>query len=207
MRSVRESRNTAYDAARRLALLFAVAAAAATGACDSANVPRATKAEEQALMQDAAGSYRLQSGDKIRVSVYGENALTGEYPVDPGGFVSLPLVGTLKAAGLTQRGLTKELSDKLVDGGYIKNPKITVSIAEYRPFYILGEVEKPGAYPYSSGLNVLSAIAIAGGTTYRASHSDIIIQHAGERQPREYSFEDAIPILPGDIIQVPRRYF
>ena len=80
------------------------------------------------------------------------------------------------------------------------------SIAQFRPFYIVGEVEKPGAYPYTGGLNVLSAIAIAGGTTYRANLSHVLIQHPGDSTMREYDTSAPIPILPGDIIQIPRRY-
>jgi polysaccharide export outer membrane protein len=89
----------------------------------------------------------------------------------------------------------------------LKNPKVTVTIAEFKPFYIIGEIEKPGAYPYTSGLNVLSAIAIAGGTTYRASKSTILIQHPGESGLREYPLTASVPILPGDIIRIPQRYF
>jgi protein involved in polysaccharide export with SLBB domain len=89
----------------------------------------------------------------------------------------------------------------------LKNPKVTVSVAEFKPFYIIGEVEHPGSFPYTSGLNVLSALAIAGGPTYRASKSTILIQHPGEPALKEYSMDAAVPILPGDIIKVPQRYF
>ncbi len=120
--------------------------------------------------------------------------------------MSLPLAGTVKAAGLTQPELERELAQKFRTQ-YLKNPKVTISILEFKPFYILGEIEKPGAYPYTSGLNVLSAIAIAGGTTYRASKSSILIQHPGEAGLREYPLNASIPILPGDIIRIPQRYF
>ena len=116
------------------------------------------------------------------------------------------MAGTIKAAGLTQAELKQELSQKL-RSEYLKNPRVTVSIVEFRPFYILGEIEKPGSYPYSSGLNVLSAIAIAGGTTYRGSRSTVLIQHPGESGMREYPLTGSIPILPGDIIRIPQRYF
>ena len=94
-------------------------------------------------------------------------------------FVSFPLAGTLKAAGLTQNELEQALAQKY-SSQYLKNPKVTVSVAEYRPFYIIGEVEHPGSFPYSSGLSALSALAIAGGHTYRASKSTVMIQHPGE---------------------------
>jgi len=173
--------------------------------CGGDNVKPATEAERQALAAEAAGPPKLQSGEKIHVTVYNEPTLSGDYQIDPSGYVSLPLAGTIKAAGLTQHELEQKLETKFASG-YLKNPKITVGIAEFRPFYIVGEVEKPGAYPYTGGLNVLAAIAIAGGTTYRADQSRIEIQHPGENQMHEYDMSAPIPILPGDIIKVPRRY-
>ena len=134
---------------------------------------------------------QLQAGEKIRVTVFGENSLSGEYQIDPSGFVSLPLAGTVKAAGLTQNDLARELEANL-RSGYLKDPKVTISIIEFRPFYILGEVEKPGSYPYLSGLNVMSAIATAGGTTYRASQSTVLIQHASEGEMRAYDASKSI---------------
>ena len=167
--------------------------------------PPVTEAERKALQAEAAAPPRLEAGEKIRITVYGEPSLTGDYQIDPSGLLSLPLAGTVKAAGLNQQELEQELTAKY-RSGYLKDPKITVSISEFRPFYIVGEVEKPGAYPYSGGLTVLSAIAIAGGTTYRANRSSVLIQHAGDDKMREYNMDEPIPILPGDIIQIPRRY-
>jgi protein involved in polysaccharide export with SLBB domain len=161
--------------------------------------------DQQQILAESI-SPRLQAGEKIRVNVYGESSLSGDFQIDPSGFVSLPLAGNIKAAGLTQNELAQALATSL-RSQYLKNPKVTVSVAEFRPFYIIGEIEKPGSYPYTSGLNVLSAIAIAGGTTYRASRSSILIQHPGEASLREYTVDASVPILPGDIIKVPQRYF
>jgi polysaccharide export outer membrane protein len=177
----------------------------AAAACGGANAPPVTEAERKALEAQASAPPQLKAGEKIRVTVFGEPTLSGDFQIDPSGFVSLPLAGTVKAAGLTQLELEQALKAKFASG-YLKDPKITVGIAEFRPFYIVGEVEKPGAYPYTGGLTVLSAIAIAGGTTYRANQSKVLIQHAGEGSMREYSTDAPIPILPGDIIQIPRRY-
>ena len=162
-------------------------------------------ADLEKIRAAAAAPPQLQAGEKIRVTVSGENSLSGEYQIDPSGFVSLPLAGTVKATGLTQTDLARELEASL-RSGYLKDPKVTVSILEFRPFFILGEV-KNRCLPYSSGLNVMSAIATAGGTTYRASQSTVLIQHPGEPEMRTYDASKSIPILPGDIIQVPRRYF
>jgi protein involved in polysaccharide export with SLBB domain len=185
--------------------LLLVLCLAAAG-CGDANLGPVSDAEREAVIAAAKAPQRLQPGEKIRVTVYGETSLSGEYQIDPSGFVSLPLAGTVKAAGLTQTELEQELS-KQFGSGYLKSPKVTVGVVEFRPFYILGEVEKPGAYPYTGGLNALSAIAIAGGTTYRASRERILIQHTTDSGLREYTLTSSIPILPGDIIQVPRRYF
>ena len=92
-------------------------------------------------------------------------------------------------------------------GAYLRNPKVTVDVASFRPFYILGEVGKAGEYPFKSGLNVMSAMALAGGATYRASRSTVMIQHAGENGFKAYPMSPTIPVLPGDLIRVPERYF
>ena len=191
---------------RRSRLRVAVAVCLLLTSCGGVAAPSATPEDLDRIRAAAAAPPQLQAGEKVRVTVFGENSLSGEYQIDPSGFISLPLAGTVKAAGRTQDDLARELEASL-RSGYLKDPKVTVSILEFRPFYILGEVEKPGSYPYSSGLNVMSAIATAGGTTYRASQSAVLIQHAGESEMRSYDASKPIPVLPGDIIQVPRRYF
>ena len=149
---------------------------------------------------------KLAAGDKIRVTVFGEDKISGDYDIDTAGYVSLPLAGTVMAAGLSKPELEKELARKL-SGDYLKSPKVTVSVINFRPFFILGEVEKPGEYQYRSGMNALSAMAMAGGPTYRASKSSILIQRAGTTQIKEYPLDTTISILPGDLVRVPERYF
>ena len=175
--------------------------------CANDTVGVASKADQEALIQKAAvAAPNIQAGDKIRVTVFGEDRLTGEYQVDPAGFVSLPLAGTVKAAGLSKQQMEKTLASKF-SGEYLRDPKVTVDLASFRPFYILGEVNKPGEYDYKSGLNIVSALAVAGGTTYRASTSNIDIQHVGETGFKKYPISSNIPVLPGDLIRVPMRYF
>ena len=172
---------------------------------DSATV--ASLAETQELMTQASTtSPKVQPGEKIKVTVFGEDRLTGEYEVDPGGNVALPLAGTIKAAGLTQTQLEQELT-KRFKSEYLRDPKVTVEVTAFRPFYILGEVEKPGEYPYKGGLDVMSAIALAGGATYRSSRSNVLIKHAGELEFKQYPLSPSIPVLPGDLIRLPERYF
>jgi polysaccharide export outer membrane protein len=151
-------------------------------------------------------SPKIQGGDKLRVIVFGEDKLTGEYEVDPGGELSLPLAGTIHAGGLTKSELEQALGKKFRTE-YLRNPKVTVDVITFRPFYVLGEVQKPGEYPYKGNLNVLSALAVAGGQTYRANNDKVMIQRAGDKEFRSYPLSISVPIYPGDLIRVPERYF
>jgi len=180
---------------------------ALTGCDGGTNLGPVSEEDREALIRSAATtSPNLNPGEKIKINVFGEDRLSGEYEIDPAGYVSLPLAGTIKAAGLSKPQLEQELAKKF-RGEYLRNPKVTVDVASFRPFYILGEVSKPGEYPFKSGLNVLSAIALAGGSTYRASRSNILIQHIGDAGFREYPLSPTIPVLPGDLIRMPERYF
>lgn len=165
-----------------------------------------SEAEQRSLAAAATGPAKLQPGDKITVYVYGEDKLSGEYQLNQSGQISLPLAGTIEAKGLTQTELEQALAKKF-RSEYLKNPKVTVTIATLQPYYVMGEVEKPGEFAYKSGLNVLTALAIAGGPTYRASRSTVQIQRRGETRMREYPISASVPILPGDVIKVPERYF
>jgi protein involved in polysaccharide export with SLBB domain len=145
----------------------------------------------------------LQRGDKIKVSVYGEDNLNGIYDIDPSGSVSLPLAGSIRAAGRTKMDLQREIARKL-KSEYLQDPKVTVEVAGFRPIYIIGEAEHPGEYPYRSGLTVINAVSAAGGFTYRASRA-VLIQHAGQDVWQEYPL--SAPVSPGDQIRIPERYF
>ena len=164
------------------------------------------EAEQQAAVAAATSPAKLQPGDKIRIVVFGEDSLNGEYQLDQSGQISLPLAGTVKVQGLTQTELEQELAKKF-RSQYLKSPKVTVTITTLRPYYIIGEVKSPGQFAYQSGLNVLTALAIAGGPTYRASRNTVEIQRLGETSMHEYPVSASVPILPGDVIKVPERYF
>ena len=154
----------------------------------------------------ATVSTLIQPGDRINMIVYGETNLTGIYVVNPSGTLSLPLIGTIKAAGRTRADVEREVTDRY-SKGYLQEPKVTLAVVEFRPFYIMGEAEHPGQYPYYSGLNVLTAISTAGGLTYRASRTKVLIERAGEDVWKEYPMVADVPILPGDLIRIPERYF
>nr|WP_246617142.1 polysaccharide biosynthesis/export family protein [Sphingomonas yunnanensis] len=150
--------------------------------------------------------YRLGSGDKLQIAVYGEQELTGEQLVGPDGSVTLPLIGRVAAAGRTAAQVSEDIRTRLADG-FVQNPSVAVTIVAYRPFYILGEVNSPGQYEYAQGMTVLSAVARAGGFTYRAKKGEVFVKREGD--PREYRVQvtNDLLIQPGDTIRVGERYF
>lgn len=156
--------------------------------------------------QDTATTYRLSPGDRIKVTVYGHEDLSGEFELDAEGKVSLPLIRDVRAAGLTVDELEHSITGQL-QPDYLRNPSVSVEVLSYRPFYIMGEVNTPGAYPYASGMTVLNAVALAGGYTYRARKKAMFItRQDGETQSKIPANPNML-VLPGDIIVVPERYF
>ena len=151
-------------------------------------------------------AYRLGSGDKVRVITFGEESLSGEFFVGSTGKVSLPLIGEVKAAGLTLPEFQGEFENALKNG-YLKEPRVSVEVLNYRPFYILGEVEKPGTYPYTNGLTVMNAVATAEGFTYRANQKRVFIKREGETDEKEYPLVGDVPVAPGDTIRIAERFF
>jgi polysaccharide export outer membrane protein len=151
-------------------------------------------------------NYKLGTGDKLKITVYGEDDLSGEMIVDGSGQIQLPLVGQVNAAGLTVHQFVAEVT-QILGAKYLRDPKVSVSIENYRPFYIIGEVNKPGEYPYENGLSALGAVALAGGYTFRADDDDVYIRRNGS--PREQSFPATAltKIQPGDIVRVTERVF
>lgn len=150
-------------------------------------------------------SYRLGNGDRLRINVFNEDDLSGEFQIDGSGNISFPLIGEVKSSGLTLRELEELLVQKLKDG-YLVNPRVTIEVLNYRPFYILGEVNNPGKYEYVSGINLLNAVAMAGGYTPRARQNSAKIT----REKPETVIKDAdhsTLIMPGDIIYIDERFF
>jgi polysaccharide export outer membrane protein len=149
---------------------------------------------------------KLENGDKLRITVFNEQQLSGEFVVDAAGSIAFPLVGQIMVAGLDAREVEQKLSQSL-SGRYLVNPKIGVEILSQRPFYILGEVTRAGEYPYRSGLNVVGAIALAGGYSPRAAVHYVIIRRANGNQQQEFPVQPSTLIFPGDMITVPERMF
>lgn len=155
---------------------------------------------------DDISAYTLGSGDKVRVTVFGHEDLSGEFEVDGSGNVSLPLIRNIKAEGLTVRQLEQTIAERL-SPDYLLNPSVSVEVLNYRPFYIYGEVTKPGSYPFVSGMTVVNAVAMAGGFTYRARTSSVRIVRANDPQRKQITADKDTPVMPGDVIEVPERYF
>ncbi|HEX8217507.1 MAG TPA: polysaccharide biosynthesis/export family protein [Allosphingosinicella sp.] len=163
-------------------------------------------APASAVQATAESDYRLGTGDKLRISLYGDESFGGEFEVGSDGAISLPLIGAVPAAGLTEAELRTRIEQKLADG-YYRTPRITAEVIEFRPFYILGEVNRPGVYPYVSNLTLAQAVATAGGYTYRANSRVVAIKRAREEQEVRVQSDQALRIQPGDTIRVLERRF
>lgn len=184
-----------------LVLVFALAGAVLSG-CASTSAPPAGGA----VAPLPTGAYRLDNGDRVRVVVFSHEDLSGEFQVDGTGRFAMPLIGAVDAKGLTTRELETKIQQMYTDGQYLVQPQVNVSVLNFRPFYIMGEVNRPGSYEYVDGMSVLQAVSLAGGFTYRAAQGDVTIKRGG-------SGATAVPVgpdqqvAPGDIIEVPERFF
>lgn len=168
-------------------------------------VTMSSSSDTKPQQQNIDAIYTLGPGDKLKINVYREPDLSGEFQLDGSGSISFPLVGEITAGGLSMRKLEKLLTDKLKDG-YLNDPRITIEILNYRPFYIMGEVVKPGPYEYVNGITLYNAIAMAGGYTHRARQNKAHIT----RSNPETIIEDAdhsTLLFPGDIVNIRERFF
>ncbi len=150
--------------------------------------------------------YKLAADDQISVTVFGEPDLSlAKVRIAPNGTISMPLIGQIRVAGLTAAEVEKKITALLADG-YLKKPGVTVSIAEYRLFYVTGEVKKPGGYGYRDGLTVHKAVSLAGGFSERADQGKITITHEGSTRPvTGVKLTDRV--RPGDVINVKESFF
>jgi len=185
-------------------LAASLSGCASTGA-DLPQLPAATKLSDV---------YVLGAGDKLRIVLYGgdptaarpEGEAANQYVISDTGTVGAPYIGEIAAAGLTVDQLKRNITAKLADG-YVKDPKVGIDIVVSRPFYIVGEVNHPGAYPCTTGSRLVSAVALAGGYTYRANEDFAVVERKqGDRIVTGRAAPDT-PILPDDVIHVPERYY
>lgn len=184
-------------------LLFVLAVLAIAGISAGFSVRASAQTPPSAA---SAERYVLGPNDRIRLKVYGEPDITGEYEISSGGQVSIPLAGHIKAAGATTPQLERSIAAALAKG-IVRDPRVNVEIVQYRPYYILGEVKKSGEYPYRLGLTVMDAVASAGGFTYRANESKVYLRRSGAGVEETYALDAPVPVFPGDNIRIPERYF
>ena len=149
-----------------------------------------------------ATTYTLDTGDKLRVVVFGQEGITGSYMVDASGHVSLPLIGSVPARGTTTDALSRAIAERLKKG-FVRDPNVTVEVEAYRPFFILGEVTTPGQYPYVPNMTAETAVAIAGGFTPRAFKDTVQIT----RRQQRIDAPITSAVRPGDTIVVKERWF
>nr|WP_281253391.1 polysaccharide biosynthesis/export family protein [Sphingomonas guangdongensis] len=170
--------------------------------------PPAPPAPVAGASETVRSSYVLAPGDRLRITVFSEDRLSGEFGVTTTGQISFPLIGNLDVAGKTLADVQSMIRTRLADG-YVNDPRVTAEFVTFRPFFVLGEVARPGQFPYADGLTLRQAIASAGGFTYRAKRDRVFIQLPGDT--KEYTVdleaESNRLVKPGEIIRVGERFF
>jgi protein involved in polysaccharide export with SLBB domain len=150
--------------------------------------------------------YRLGAGDRVRVATYGEQYLTGEYSVDGTGDIQFPLIGNVAVSGKTTSELRDEIATRL-GSEFLRNPRVAVEVAVYRPVYVLGEVAKPGEVPFTERMTVFAVVAKAGGFTYRANRKYVFVRRENEAVEKAFPFAPNLAVRPGDQIRVAEVVF
>jgi len=189
------------QSATRAPLMMAATPAAATAAMAA---PAAATAATAAIAPE--GPYTLDSGDRLRIVVFGQDGLTNAYAVDAGGHIAMPLIGSVAARGATTDELSRRVADKLRQG-FIREPHVAVEIEAYRPFFILGEVTQPGQYPYVANMTVETAVAIAGGFSPRAFRQSVTVSRTVNGRQARMTVPVTYPLRPGDTVNVQERWF
>lgn len=172
------------------------------GCADVSSAPPAARLKPAELSR----VYRLGVGDKLKVSVFGEPDLTGTFEVNALGAVPMPLIGEVPAKGRSIKDIRDSIADRL-SRGYLKDPKVSIEVLNYRPIYIHGEVRSGGEFPFKNGLKLRDAIAVAGGYSYRADQSHVLLIREGEPLEVRIALPADFDVLPGDNIRVPERFF
>ena len=180
--------------------------ATAYHAVPASHVAAPVEAAQGGPYHAAEAPYTLDSGDRLRIVVFGQQNLTNTYTVDASGKIAMPLIGSIVARGLTPQQLAQSVTAAL-RRGYMRDPSVSAEIAAYRPFYILGEVNNPGQYPYVAHMTVETAVAIAGGYSPRGSKDAVSISRAVPGGTVRFKAPVTYQIRPGDTIRVKERWF
>ena len=153
-----------------------------------------------------SGGYQLGPGDKLVISVFNQEDLTGEYAINGAGRFFMPFIGNIDAKGLTITELTDLIVNRLKPD-YLLNPRVSITVLNFRPFYIIGEVKEPNSYPYVEGMTYLNAVAIAGGYTYRAKKGYAMVRRNEDQDGEEEKVGMTSSVMAGDIIRIVERMF
>lgn len=191
---------------RSFLAIMALALGLMVSACGTTGPTAGARDAEVNTQSQIATAYTLGSSDRLRVTVFGHPTLSGEFEVDGTGAISMPLIGQVAAVGLSTPDLENAIATKLADG-YVLDPRVSVEVINYRPYYILGEVGRPGEYPYTSGLTVQNAVAAAGGFSYRANKRVVYIKSMDASQEIAYDLTPSTVVKPGDTIRIGERIF
>lgn len=183
----------------------------AVAACDVDRTPTVKETETQSAQLGPAGGrdpdYRLGPNDRMRITIFGQPTLTGEYTLDGNGVLAFPLIGNVEASGQTPSQLQKKIASRL-DPEYLRNPSVSAEVITRRPFYVVGEVKKPGNFPYVTDMTVLQAVAMAGGYTYRArQHKPLIKRMDDGGRLVAIEARPESKIQPGDTVEIKERLF
>ncbi len=173
---------------------------AALGGCSTAHY------SADALRTPINAPYQLASGDRLRVIVFGQDNLSNSFSVDGAGNIAMPLIGLVRAQGLTTAELARSIEARLRQG-YLRDPSVSVEVEAYRPFFVLGEVTTAGQYPFVNGMTVENAVAVAGGFTPRGAQSSVDLTRMVDGRAVTASVPITFPVRPGDTIQVRERFF
>lgn len=188
----------------RLTTLFLCLTMVALAGCSGGGLPSRAAPKSVAVPGE---DYRLEPGNQVRVTVFNEAALSGDFAVDPTGRLALPLVGNIPASGLTATELADRIGKQMVQFALLRDPQVSVQILTFRPVYVLGEVRQPGEFPYTPGLTILRAIARAGGYAYRAREDLVVLVRQEGNEQASYYADQQTPLQPGDIIKVLERLY
>jgi polysaccharide export outer membrane protein len=150
--------------------------------------------------------YLLASGDRLRIIVFGQENLSNSFSVDGAGNISMPLIGLVKANGMTTADLERVVEERLRNG-FLREPRVSIEVEAYRPFFVLGEVTTAGQYPFINGMTVQNAVAVAGGYTPRGYQNDVDITRIVNGRPTTFAAPLNFPVRPGDTIKVRERFF
>jgi polysaccharide export outer membrane protein len=151
-------------------------------------------------------SCAIASGDRLRIIVFGQESLSNSYAVDGSGHISMPLIGMVEAEGQTTASLARRIEAQYRNG-FLREPRVSVEVEAFRPFFILGEVAAPGQYPFVSGMSIETAVAIAGGFTPRAFKSGADLTRSINGRPYQGTVPVTQPVRPGDTIIIRERFF